>query len=312
MVSNLLRLGNKCNEACIFCTVANDNEKELSSEEAKKAIRQIARHSKTISFTGGEPTTRSDLAELVECAKRAGIKKIELQSNALLLDKKTVLRLRKAGLSHAFIALHSHKRETSEALVGRKNSFGKTVSGIKNLLSAGIPTTISHVINSLNYTQLTGFSKFVEANFPGINSIYFGLVRPNGRCAENAWLSVRLTELQPCLARALEYCNSKKIFFEIEGIPLCHTIGFEENNVESRRLMEEPVVYIGSSGTKQNIHRKYLAAVKAKGRQCSLCYLDRLCCGVWKEYAALHGTFELFPQYTDPKEAEAKIRRHIQ
>ena len=312
MASNLLRLGNKCNEKCLFCTVAKDNEKELATEEAKNAIRAIAKQGRAISFTGGEPTIRPDLPELIECAKNAGFEKIELQSNAVLLGKKTVQNLKKAGLNHAFIALHSHKKEISEKLTGVKDSFEKTVSGIKNLLDAGIPTTVSHVITTMNHKELAEFAGFVEKNFQGINSIYFGLARPNGRCAENAWLAPRLSDIEPFLEKAAEYCRRKKIFFEIEGFPLCHTIGFEENNVESRRLLEEPVVYIGSIETKENIHKKGIQRTKAKGRQCGLCWLGKLCCGVWKEYAELHGCLELFPQYADAKEIEARIRRHAQ
>ncbi len=312
MASNLLRLGNSCNEKCLFCTIANDNEKELTTSEAKKAIETIAKQGKTISFTGGEPTTRQDLAELIEFAKKTGLEKIELQSNAVLLDKKYVQKLKKAGLNHAFIALHSHQKETSERLVGKKDTFDKTVSGIKNLLDAGIPTTISQVITSLNYKQLREFSDFAMENFPGINSIYFGLARPNGRCAENTLLVPKLSEIGPELEKAVEFCKSKKLFFEIEGIPLCHTIGFEENNVESRRLAEAPVIYIGSQETKENIHLQGIQRTKAKGTQCSLCYLDKLCCGIWKEYGELHGTLELFPQYTDAKQIREKIERHVQ
>ncbi len=43
MASNLLRMGNACNERCLFCTIAADNERELSTEEAKKAISAIAK-----------------------------------------------------------------------------------------------------------------------------------------------------------------------------------------------------------------------------------------------------------------------------
>jgi len=312
MASNLLRLGNNCNEKCLFCTVANDNEKELTTNEAKKAIETIAKQGKTISFTGGEPTTRADLTELVEFSKKAGLEKIELQSNAVLLDKERVQKLKKAGLNHAFIALHSHKKETSEMLVGKKETFVKTVSGIKNLLGAGIPTTISHVITSLNYKHLQEFSEFALEKFPDINSIYFGLARLNGRCEENKWLVPKLSEIEPFLEKSVEFCQKKKIFFEIEGIPLCHTIGFEENNVESRRLFEKPVTYIGSQETKENIHKLGIQRTKAKGSQCSLCYLDKLCCGIWKEYKELYGTLELFPQYTDAKQIRKRIRRHVQ
>lgn len=312
MASNLLRLGNNCNEKCLFCTIANDNEKELTTDKAKKAIETIALNGKAISFTGGEPTLRKDFAELVGFAKKEGIKKIELQSNAVLLDRKRVKKLKEAGLNHAFIALHSHRKDISERLTGLEGSFEKTVCGIKNLLAAEIPTTISHVITTLNYKELCEFCKFAEKEFKGINSIYFGLARPNGRCAENKELVPRLCEIEPFLEEAAEYCKSKNMFFEMEGVPLCYITGFEENNVESRRMIEEPVLYIGSIEKKEKIHQKGIERTKIKGKQCILCYLNKLCCGVWKEYAELYGCLELFPQYTDAKKIEKRIRRQIQ
>jgi len=308
MASNLLRLGNNCNQQCLFCTVANDGEKELSGKEARNAIKKIAAHGKTISFTGGEPTTRKDLAQLLAFAKSSGIETVELQTNALLLGKGQARRLRAAGLDSAFVSLHSHKKSVSERLVGRKGTFLKTTFGIRNLIAAGVATTISHVVTTANCNDLREFVRFVEASFPGVRCVYFGLARPNGRCGANRFLVPTLRGIEPQLESVFEYCREKKIRFEIEGVPLCYTAGFEEHNAESRRMLEGAVVYIGAGGDMQDIHRKGLAFTKAKGAQCTLCNLGRLCPGVWKEYAEIHGTLELFPQYTDAKAIEAKIR----
>ena len=308
MASNLLRLGNSCNQQCLFCTVANDGEKELSGKEARDAIKKIAAHGKAISFTGGEPTTRSDLAQLLAFAKGSGIETVELQTNALLVGKEQARRLRAVGLDSAFVSLHSHKKSVSERLVGRKGTFLKTISGIRNLIAAGVATTISHVVTTANCGGLLEFVRFVEASFPGASGVYFSLARPNGRCGENKFLVPTLRGTEQPLESVFRYCGEKKIRFEIEGAPLCYTIGFEEHNIESRRMLEGAVVYIGAACEMRDIHRKGLAFTKAKGAQCALCNLDRLCAGVWKEYAEIHGTLELFPQYTDAKAIEAKIR----
>ena len=58
----------------------------------------------SVSFTGGEPTLRKDLVELVAAAKRIGLR-TNLITNGTLIDANLAGRLREAGLASAQVSL---------------------------------------------------------------------------------------------------------------------------------------------------------------------------------------------------------------
>ena len=71
----LLEVTNRCNLHCTFC-FANGGEEaaDPGPEELKSAIRDIVRQcgQPLLQLSGGEPTMRDDLPELVRFAKEAG------------------------------------------------------------------------------------------------------------------------------------------------------------------------------------------------------------------------------------------------
>ena len=89
----------KCNQKCIFCYAAGQEyakTRELSTEEWKKAI-DILRDAGVpmVTFTGGEPTQRADLVELVDHAKWFVTR---LNTNGVNLTAELASELKKASL----------------------------------------------------------------------------------------------------------------------------------------------------------------------------------------------------------------------
>ncbi|MEM3556116.1 MAG: radical SAM protein [Candidatus Micrarchaeia archaeon] len=309
MPSNLIRLGNKCNQNCVFCTVALDNERELSNEEVKRKIEFLSKAgADMITFTGGEPTLRKDLVELIKFAKQKKFKRIELQTNGVLLsDKKLARGVINAGVDDVLVSLHSHKKEVSEKLTNAPGSFKKTIQGIKNLIDAGGRVCISHVINSLNYKELTEFVKFMRKKFPTL-SFYFGFVRPNGNAQFNRWVVPKISEIDFHVYKLFDYCRREKIPFSVEGLPLCYMQGYEVHSSEVHRLISEPVFYLAGGETKYDVHRFVIENFRAKGEQCEHCFVNNICAGVWKEYAEIYGTGELFPVFISQEEIVESVR----
>ena len=135
MAADVLRLGIKCNQRCLFCTAQTGDENETTTQEAKELIDYIAINGTgTLAITGGEPTIRDDLITLIRYAKTKGIQNIELQTNAVrLTDNDYAIELVKSGVNHFFIALHSHDEKISDFLTQSKG-FNSTIRGIKNLV----------------------------------------------------------------------------------------------------------------------------------------------------------------------------------
>ena len=89
-----------------------------------------------IIFTGGEPTLRADLPELVAHAEENG-QITGLNTNARRLsDPRYVEQLVAAGLDHVQITLESNNAEVHDRMVGAGGAFPQTVKGLKNALAS--------------------------------------------------------------------------------------------------------------------------------------------------------------------------------
>ncbi|HEX7621209.1 MAG TPA: radical SAM protein [Anaerolineales bacterium] len=89
-----------------------------------------------IIFTGGEPTLRDDLPELVAHAEKNG-QITGLNTNARRLsDPHYVEKLVAAGLDHVQITLESNDAAVHDGMVRTKGAFPQTVKGLKNALAS--------------------------------------------------------------------------------------------------------------------------------------------------------------------------------
>ena len=90
---------NQCNLKCVHCyqDAEEATERELTTDEAKKMIDEIARAGfKIMIFSGGEPLLRPDIYELVAHAASRGLRPV-FGSNGTLITDEVACRLKEAG-----------------------------------------------------------------------------------------------------------------------------------------------------------------------------------------------------------------------
>jgi len=98
----------KCNLACSYCT---QKEPDVFSEELTTAttiglLRRIRKETDSIVITGGEPTLRPDIEELVEAARfESNYRSLLLITNGTLLDRKPRILRAVTGLVVSLDAL---------------------------------------------------------------------------------------------------------------------------------------------------------------------------------------------------------------
>ena len=114
----LLKLGYRCNDACRFCHSAPHRGVDLSTAAVRSRVdRVVAAGVERVVFSGGEPTIRPDLVELVSYARAAGLE-VGLVSNGRMLAYRGLREaLLDAGLSQAYLSLHSHRAAVHDSLV---------------------------------------------------------------------------------------------------------------------------------------------------------------------------------------------------
>jgi len=157
-----------CNNKCVFCYASSpervDDVPQMTTEEVKKILGIIRNTAKipTVSFTGGEPTMRKDLPELVEYAKSIDMR-VNLISNGVLLASGDLAeRLVSAGLDSAQISLESSIPEVHDKVVGVKGAFKNTVAGFKKIKKLGIHCHINTTICADNVATITELPKFAR------------------------------------------------------------------------------------------------------------------------------------------------------
>jgi radical SAM protein with 4Fe4S-binding SPASM domain len=123
-------------EGSLLSPKGREGGSELSTSEWKKILDATwdlgIPH---IVFTGGEPTLRNDLPELVAYAQAKG-QVTGLNTNARrLADPGYVQQLVDAGLDHVQITLESHDAEIHDRLVCAKGAWKQTIAGLHNVLA---------------------------------------------------------------------------------------------------------------------------------------------------------------------------------
>ena len=91
-----------CNERCPFCNVPVEDYERPTPPEAE-LLREldafVASGEQTLTLSGGEPTLyRKRLANVIARARKGGVRFVELQTNAVLLDAGYARELVDAGL----------------------------------------------------------------------------------------------------------------------------------------------------------------------------------------------------------------------
>jgi len=299
-----INLDERCNENCVFCVVKGENMGKFGSmnkEEAKRIIKKFINvGGESIVFTGGEPTLREDLPEIIEYSEQfKALQGIWINTNGVRLsDKKYLNSLLKADFRKILsfsVSLHSHKKTISELLTRLPNSFEKTIKGIQNIIANNRKIIIYQVITTKNYKDLYKFGTFLYINFPQIKVINLAYPFPQGNALENDWIFPKISEVKPYLIKALKFFEDKnyKILIASCGqFPLCAIPGFEETVLSSLNLSEETV--LGVVGKKvyhdfEMAGEEFQQFYKNKNKLCEKCLLNKVCQGFWKKYIDLFG-----------------------
>ena len=108
----LAELTHRCPLQCPYCSNPVELDRgstELTTEEWKKVLTELAEIGVLqIHFSGGEPTARKDLVELVQHASDVGLYS-NLITSAVLLTREKLAALADAGLCHVQISFQGNE-----------------------------------------------------------------------------------------------------------------------------------------------------------------------------------------------------------
>ena len=180
-----------CNQKCLHCYAAGQpmgETPELSTEQWKTALALLRKANiPQVTFTGGEPTLREDLAELVQAAAWFVTR---LNTNGRLLTPELCAGLYEASLDSVQVTLYSAEGNIHNQLVGT-NGFNDTVQGIRHAVEAGLIVSVNTPLCSLNthYAETLRFAHSLGVRYATCS----GLIPSGSACGQES----RATALTP-------------------------------------------------------------------------------------------------------------------
>lgn len=152
-----------CNLKCQHCyenagTRAKD---ELTTQEAIRGIDILADAGVLIlAFSGGEPTLRPDIIQLVKHSADRGMFPAVATNALTFARRKNVQEFKEAGLKFAQISLDGARSETHDAFRGVPGAFDKTVQGIKNCVAEGLFVELAATATQYNIDEIPDLIDF--------------------------------------------------------------------------------------------------------------------------------------------------------
>lgn len=154
-----------CNMQCKYCSVRKAHQKitakELSTEDWKTIIKKLSDAGVfQIGFTGGEPTLRKDIHELMRFTESVGCV-CNLTTNGWALNTEFVKEMVATGIRQCQVSLDSFNEEIHDKLRG-KGSLQRVICSIELLQKHNINVGIDCVISTNNIADIPNMIKECE------------------------------------------------------------------------------------------------------------------------------------------------------
>jgi MoaA/NifB/PqqE/SkfB family radical SAM enzyme len=146
----------KCNLACSYCTQKEPDvfSEELGTADTIRLLRKIRKESDSIVITGGEPTLRGDIEEIVQAARFAcKFRSVLLITNGTLLDRKAGIL---SGVTGLVVSLDALAADPTNPL-SKPAALPKVMENLefaKEQLGSPRRITISTVIEEWNIGEV--------------------------------------------------------------------------------------------------------------------------------------------------------------
>ena len=152
----LAELTHRCPLQCPYCSNPLELERaggELGTADWLRVLREAAELGcMQVHFSGGEPTARRDLEELVKGAAEAGLY-TNLITSGVLLDATRLARLAQAGLEHVQLSFQDAAAEGADRIAGFAG-HAKKLEVARLVRAAGLPLTANFVVHRQNLDRL--------------------------------------------------------------------------------------------------------------------------------------------------------------
>lgn len=183
----LLELTRRCNLRCPVCfaSAGEDAPDPDLDEIAALYDMLMARGGPfNIQLSGGEPTVRGDLGEIVRLGRKKGFSFFQLNTNGLriALEDGYAEQLRSDGVSCVFLQFDALSDAAYEVLRGRALLDTK-LRAVERCAAAGLPVVlVPTLVPGVNTGEIGNILRFALSKAPAVRGVHFQPVSYFGRC----------------------------------------------------------------------------------------------------------------------------------
>ena len=186
---NVVEITNRCNLNCPICfATANgcgyDYHPDIETIKSMfKTVVDYVKSPRCIQISGGEPTIRDDLPEIVKLAKDMGIEHVEVNTNAVRIanDIDYLRKLKEAGVDDFYMQFDGTKDEIYLKSRG-KALFEIKDKAIQNCSEVEIGITLVVTVSpDLNLDHVGEIIKYAASKVPTVKGVHFQPIAHFGR-----------------------------------------------------------------------------------------------------------------------------------
>jgi radical SAM protein with 4Fe4S-binding SPASM domain len=206
-----LALTYRCNNNCYFCYTGGPHKvKELKTADWKKIIAKLWDSGiPQIVFTGGEPTLRDDLIELIEHSKEFVTGLVTNGRKLVSLAK----ALNRAELDYVQISLESHLPEVHDKMVGVPGAWQETRDDIEAALKNDLSIVTNTTLTQDNLTLFPDLIKYGAALGLKMMACNTLICSGRGTCSKKD-SGISMEELKSVLSKAVAVAQEVGIKLE--------------------------------------------------------------------------------------------------
>jgi uncharacterized radical SAM superfamily Fe-S cluster-containing enzyme len=229
---------NRCNLRCPICfanAAAVGYVYEPSKEQIRSMLNTLRGHrplpAPALQFSGGEPTLREDLPELIRMAKSLGFLNIEVNTNGIKLSQSAdyCRTLKEAGMDTVYLQFDGLTPDVYAFTRGRDLVETK-MAAIHNCRRAGMKSIVLVVtlVRGVNDGQLGDIIRFAADNFDVIRCINVQPISFAGRIPQEELKKLRMTipDFMTCVEKQTDGRILATDFYPVPSVvPVSRAVG---------------------------------------------------------------------------------------
>jgi len=153
----LAELTHRCPLQCPYCSNPVNLDRKSGELDTATWKRVFAEASELgvlqVHLSGGEPTARSDLPDIVAHCREVNLY-TNLITSGVLLDQPALQRLYDAGLDHIQLSIQDVEEANADRIGGYRGGHAKKLDLAKRVVALGLPLTVNWVVHRQNIHNL--------------------------------------------------------------------------------------------------------------------------------------------------------------